>query len=116
MQCLCSKVVVSGASDDLIEVEGDFVDEYCSCEPVYVIFSNGTVLKVEYTDDGLWKISTYVKGMSKITRLYEATVDGYDIEDDKYSDVVEVEGCFTFVLFIKVDESMFAHRLTKNDK
>lgn len=79
-------VTVYGASDDLIEVEGDIREEFYALpddEPNYVAFSNGVVLRVVYDDGGFWRISP-VAGHSHVTVTFATDVD------DDYTDRAEV--------------------------
>lgn len=71
---------VYGASDDLIELEGDIEDEFGHYphddEPVYLAFSDGTVLKAIYDNDGIWRLNLVCKG-----NLYQSKEDGSVIDD-----------------------------------
>ena len=59
-----AKLIVSGASDDLIEVDGDvklegYPDMRASGNDAAAVLVNGTpLLRVEYTDDGdgVWRV------------------------------------------------------------
>lgn len=57
---------IYGASDDLIEFEGGYCGEF-GCyntsedEPVGVFVSDGTVLAIHYSDEGVWKIDVKEK-------------------------------------------------------
>ena len=59
---------VYGASDDLIEVEGDIVGEHCdtnlSNKPCFVILSDGTILSIRYGKEigAIWEITVIRKG------------------------------------------------------
>ena len=61
---------VYGASDDLIEIEGDYTGEYnCygtddSDKGVLLVFSDGTLLEVKYGkgDECIWAITLLKKG------------------------------------------------------
>lgn len=78
---------VSGASDDLIELEGDISDEfnrYDSEDGDYLAFSDGTCLKVIYDDDGLWRLTVIAQGT-----LFKEKIEGNVIEDK--NDVVIFE-------------------------
>ena len=79
-------IKVYGASDDLIEIEGDIREEFSPrCEePTYLAFSDGTVLRFDYTSDGLWKIYCIHTGSRKIVYEHQAT----DPDSDQYSDIV----------------------------
>ena len=81
---------VYGASDDLIEFEGEFSGEVGAYgtdddeHGVLVIVSDGTVLEVKYgkNDDGIWEVKLVRKGSLFIG------IDLCDDEDaDPYSDV-----------------------------
>lgn len=81
---------VYGASDDLIEFEGDCRGEV-NCygtddrdQGVLVVMSDGTILEIQYgkLDQGIWGITVLRKG-----RLFER-LDQCESEDaDPYSDV-----------------------------
>lgn len=91
-------VKIYGASDDLIEVEGDVREEFYSVtlnddddEGGLLAFSNGTVLRIVYTREGLWRI-TPVAGEVSVEQCIEET-------DDLYSDIAEVPGDIRWVVF-----------------
>jgi hypothetical protein len=81
---------VYGASDDLIEFEGDFSGEV-GCygtddneHGVLVVLSDGTILEVKYgkNDDAIWGVKLVKKG-----KLFDR-IDQCTSEDaDPYSDV-----------------------------
>jgi hypothetical protein len=85
-------ITVYGASDDMIEVEGDIREEwdYFGEDPDWagdiVAFSDGTVLRVQFTDEGFWRITPHLKG-SAFLRIDQATD-----EDEDYSDKARLEG------------------------
>lgn len=78
---------IYGASDDLIEFEGDFNGEvgfYSSGhddKPALVMMSDGTLLSVQYNDEGVWKITLVKKG-SLFVRIDQCD----DPEADRHSD------------------------------
>lgn len=78
-------VKVYGASDDLVEIEGD--DDAKS----YLAFSDGTVLRVTY--DGMWHIARVQEG----TAAYEHRQATN--EDDDYSDIVTLDGAISWCVF-----------------
>lgn len=93
-------VTIYGASDDLIEVEGDLREEFNpysndDAEPDYLAFSDGTVLSVVYAKDGCWRINRVVTGAA----VYEKSeAEGSDT--DNYSDRVTLTGdSLTWVVF-----------------
>ena len=83
-----STVTVSGASDDLIEIEGDLSEEFNgSEEPRWLAFSDGTLLTIQYgVGGGFWRISVLAQGTCAVTK-----VEGTD-EGDDYSDKVTLHG------------------------
>jgi hypothetical protein len=89
-EAVMAKVTVYGASDDLIEVEGDIREEFNPRSDdveegnAYLAFSDGTVLKVKY--DGCWRITPVARGSAEYQKT-EATD-----EDKDYSDKVTLEG------------------------
>lgn len=78
---------IYGASDDLIEIEGDISEEF-----VYVggdallSFSDGTLLSIRYDNFGIWRIHVLSKGASRLTHIV-CTSDG---TDDDYTDAVHL--------------------------
>lgn len=91
-----NKTVIYGASDDLLEIDGDFSEEIGvdSDEPFTVGVSDGTLLEVEY--DGEWKFRTKKKGsgLKEIIQsvgdegTHEAPYEKYT----SYSDLVILHG------------------------
>ena len=74
---------IYGASDDLIEIEGDDTDEIGAYNTVkYLHFDTGHILKVWYSDDGIWKIEEIRPGRGACS--IECCNDP---DDDPYSDV-----------------------------
>ena len=78
---------VYGASDDLIEFEGDFSGEvnHVSDGPCLLVLSDGTVAKIKYDDSGIWKISVLRKG-----EFYHSLEICEDSEAKIYSDVLHL--------------------------
>lgn len=82
---------IYGASDDLIEFEGDFRGEY-GCygtadednAGVMLIFSDGTILNVKYClrIPGVWGIDLLKKG-----ELFDSIDPCIDEDGDPYSDI-----------------------------
>jgi hypothetical protein len=55
-------IEINGASDDLIEIEGDISEEFSYCaaglyvgDRRFLAFSDGTVLEASYDDGGIWR-------------------------------------------------------------
>lgn len=60
-------VRIYGSSDDLVEIEGDIQEEFDSYDqPTYLLFNDGTQIKVEYDDEGMWSTSTIRVGMAQL--------------------------------------------------
>ena len=93
------QLMIYGASDDLIEVEGDISEEFNHYDdgPAYVAISDGTVLQVIY-GGGLWTIKPIQTGEGTTVEIHTATD-----EDKDYSDRVSLrsEKPFEFVTFGK---------------
>lgn len=86
-----AKVIVYGASDDLIEVEGDLREEfYASWKGNYLHFSDGTILEISYSDEGCWVISCESKGSAQYEHV------PHDNEVTTYSDKVTLTGDITW--------------------
>jgi len=69
---------VYGASDDLIEFNGDIHEEFnwllSDNDVKYLAFSDGTVLRVCYDNDGLWRLTQIYKG-TLLERIDQGNVD-----------------------------------------
>jgi hypothetical protein len=82
------EVIVYGASDDLIEIEGAIVEEFTAeDEADRLIFSDGTVLEIRYTREGVWRIEDVHRGTARLT--VDVAPDG---DEDNYSDRATLEG------------------------
>ena len=86
-------LTVYGASDDLVEVEGDIVEEFNSPydSPIILVTSNGVVMRVVYDDEGIWRI-TVLKGHDKVKLTQSAATE------DDYSDRAVIEGDVEWVV------------------
>ena len=77
-------IKIYGASDDLIEIEGDITEEfnvYLQGDQSKVLaFSDGTVVRVAYDKDGIWRI----------TRLFGGTCGFDKIEGDVQADTNDI--------------------------
>ncbi len=98
------KLTVYGASDDLIEIEGDIRDEfgYYSDDPATIVFSDGTVASIAYgaDDKATWSIEIHERGTAECV-LTKATD-----EDKDYSDRFTVEG----VEWVEINKRRFPDR------
>ena len=102
-----STVKIYGASDDLIEVDGDIREEFSpnTANPYHLLFSNGTQVKVEWCPDpsdtpASWAVTIVEVGTGKVQRLKGIDDSGSDTDESKghqdpdvstYSDVVIIE-------------------------
>jgi len=82
-------IKIYGASDDLIEVEGDISEEFNpgDDDASILALSDGTVLRVRYDGDGCWRVERMVTGSAAYTH---ESAEGPDT--DRYSDVATLEG------------------------
>ena len=86
-------VTIYGSSDDLIEVEGDITEEFSyplSAEEgngALLVFSEGTVLRVRYDDNGVWRINVVTTGTN-----FVGHVQAPEDDEDNYSDRVTLSG------------------------
>jgi len=90
------KTTITGASDDLIEIDGELSVEFSAYmddndEHHYLGFSDGTMLSVKYDSDGIWRFNLIAQGSCKMTK-----VDGC-VEKDTF-DVVTLEGDLKWVI------------------
>lgn len=94
-----SQITVYGASDDLIEVEGAISEEFNAYSPDddgdLLAFSDGTVLRIRYEDDGMWRIGPLAAGTAELDLQYGRN------PDDDYSDRVTLIGDIQWVVFGK---------------
>lgn len=98
-------IKISGASDDLVEIDGDISEEftYNDDEPHYLGFSDGTVLKIFYDETGLWKIVQINKGESDFDFEFIAT----NSDSDDYSDIAILKNA-------KIDWVIYGSKFAKN--
>lgn len=98
-------VKVYGASDDLVEVEGDIREEFYALgefdngeakDGGYLAFSNGAVFRIEYTNQGVWRITpTVAYPAGHDFRVIQTPAD----DEDNYSDILEMEDTIEWVVF-----------------
>ena len=88
---------VYGASDDLIEVEGDVRGEHCS-DDVFLIISDGTILKIKYGKDSMavWEIRLIEKGT-----LFATIKPCFDEDADRYSDTAMFNSGVKWIYAVK---------------
>lgn len=82
-------ITIYGASDDLIELEGDIREEWdgYDCGDSYIAFSDGTLLHITFDNEGIWRITPCTIGEGTEYTNKQAIVS----EDDN-SDVVTLSG------------------------
>jgi hypothetical protein len=84
-------ITIYGASDDLIEIEGDVREEFYTtseCEDddgELLALSNGCIFRIKY--DGCWRITPVVMRAG----VHWSKLDAVDEDDDNYSDRVTVD-------------------------
>ncbi len=88
-------LVIYGASDDLIEVEGDVNGEHSASEGL-LFLSDGTILEIRYGKGTLavWEIKLIEKG-----NLFATIVPCFDEDADPYSDTAKFEEGIDWVYF-----------------
>jgi len=90
-------VKITGHSDDIISISGQIEDELyppeqeVEGEGVYLSASDGTLLRVRYDQDGIWRITRLVGGLCTFTK------EEGDVEKDTF-DVVHLAGDVKWVL------------------
>lgn len=86
---MTGKIIINGASDNLIEVEimGIRNEEFnIDCDERYALaVSDGTLLRVRYDEDGIWRFTPVVIGSSNVSIMQ-------GVDDDRHSDVVTMIG------------------------
>jgi hypothetical protein len=90
------EVAVYGASDDLVEIEGDLNEEFnlaYDSEAMLLAFGDGTVLYVRYDNNGVWRITQRESGTAAFEKA-EAPPD----DEDNYSDRVTLRGDLRWVV------------------
>lgn len=89
-------IEVYGSSDDLVEVEGDIREEFqygSGDEGDILGFSDGTILRIQYTDEGIWRITKLRIGAAACD-----IVPAIDSESDNYSDRAKLTGDIVWVV------------------
>lgn len=90
-------LTVYGASDDLIEIEGDIDEEFSykdddASQGDLIATSNGVVLRVEYGQAGVWRIRPVV-GAEKVEIILAPEDD-----ESNYSDRAVISGDVRWVV------------------
>ncbi len=83
------KITITGASDDLIEIDGAIREEFNWSgdeeDRCYLAVSDGTLLSANYDKDGIWRFALVERGTAKFSK-----VEGIVSEDT--NDVVTLDG------------------------
>lgn len=94
----CISFDMYGASDDLIELEGDIRDEIGAFDVVRKFYlSDGTCGTIEYTEEGVWRISVLETGTAKVN-IIKPTQSEID-EDTNYTDKATFIGNIEWIVF-----------------
>lgn len=88
-------VTLYGASDDLVLVEGDVDEEFTAGKGAddLVAFSDGTLLRINYDQDGVWRINPLVNGRAALS-VQQAPAN----DEDNYSDRATLDGEIAWVV------------------
>lgn len=91
-----AEIKIHGASDDLIEIDGDIREEFnppYDAEHSLVACSNGVLLRIAYTDDGdgIWRI-TPLLGADQVS-IWQCPLD----DEESYSDIATISGPLVWV-------------------
>lgn len=88
MRKVTSGTMVTGSSDDLIEITGELFEEFnaFNCSDGVMAISDGTLLKVNYKEDGIWRFAPLFKGS-----LYDRREEG-SIADDTADEIYFMPG------------------------
>ena len=101
------QIKIYGASDDLVEVEGGIREEFnpSGNDPSYLIVSEGSVFKIVYDDDGIWRVNRIITGTAEVSK-----VDGDVVQDT--NDIVTVSGDIRWIIFATDAQIVKAHTAT----
>jgi hypothetical protein len=86
-------VTLSGASDDLIELDGDIYEEFTYQDRdggEVVAFSDGTVLRIMFSESGVWRISPVFKGTAGLS------ID--QVSEDEQTDTATLTGAIAWAV------------------
>jgi len=90
--------LLSGASDDLIEIDGDITGELGAFDVVRgFVVSDGTRGTIEYTEEGVWRINILEHGSVEVN-IKHPTQDEID-NDTNYTDKATFTGVIDWIIF-----------------
>lgn len=88
-------IEVHGSGDDLIEIEGAIEEEFpyddrgCEKAGDLLAFSDGTVLRIRYSDEGVWRIELLHRSQAgNDVVIAQCPVD----DPDRYTDRATISG------------------------
>lgn len=86
-----AEITIYGASDDLIEIEGDLREELYALDEggMSLAFGDGTILDVRYDERGVWRITRGYAGSAAFSKVEAPPEEG---DDGNYSDRVTLTG------------------------
>lgn len=90
------EIIVYGASDDLVELDGYIREEFSYGDEEagdLLTFSDGTILRVLYTASGVWRITPVVDGSAELT-IKQAPED----DEENYSDRATLTGDIAWIV------------------
>lgn len=100
-------LTVHGAGDDLIELEGDIIEEYSAVleanETAILVLSNGALLEVRGDAFGVWRITQLDGPLGDITR---APMN----DESNYSDVFRTQDNIAWVIKGNAEDLLIAKR------
>lgn len=91
-----ASITITGASDDLIELDGDIREEFPYTDEGngdLLAFSDGTILRVTF-DRGVWRI-TQVRRGAETNLIHQEGIEG---DEDNRTDVVSLYGDISWVV------------------
>lgn len=94
---MSTTLTIRGASDDLIELDGDISEEfgasYNNDQGDLLALSDGTVLRIVYSNSGVWRITPVARGTAELT--IDQAPEG---DDDRYTDIATLTGDIRWVV------------------
>lgn len=89
---------IYGSSDDLVEVEGAINEEFgyrntADDKGDLLAFSDGTVVRIRYDDNGVWRITPVARGTAELT-IEQAPED----DEKQYTDRATLAGDVRWVV------------------
>lgn len=90
---MTATTTVEGYSDDLVEIEGAIREEFDSWDTATLLeFDNGVKLRVEYGDDGVWRIRSLADSPHVVITKAEDRPGWAGADGAVYSDLATITG------------------------